>query len=49
MSGSELSSPGGANGAGSPGQRPGQVRSPYDWITKPSYQSQPNPGKFKHS
>lgn len=49
MSSSELSSPG-AVGGGSvtpPNHppRPGPVRSPYDWMTKPSYQSQPNPGK----
>lgn len=49
MSSSELSSPG-ANGTVTPPQqaRPGTVRSPYDWITKPSYQSQPNPGKLQY-
>lgn len=47
ISSSELSSPG-AGGNVTPPQhgncRPPPVRSPYDWITKPSYQSQPNPG-----
>ncbi|KAK2581824.1 hypothetical protein KPH14_002292 [Odynerus spinipes] len=27
--------------------RPGQIRSPYEWMKKPSYQSQPNPGKTR--
>ncbi|XP_045489134.1 homeobox protein CDX-2 isoform X1 [Pieris rapae] len=40
----DLASP----GEGSPGSRPSQPpappRSPYEWMKKPSYQSQPNPG-----
>ncbi|GLV35662.1 hypothetical protein CBL_01188 [Carabus blaptoides fortunei] len=45
MSSSELSSPGAPGGTVTPPNhiRPGPVRSPYDWINKPSYQSQPNP------
>ncbi|XP_043478038.1 homeobox protein CDX-1 [Leptopilina heterotoma] len=27
--------------------RPGQIRSPYEWMKKPSYQTQPNPGKTR--
>ncbi|XP_003703198.1 homeotic protein caudal isoform X2 [Megachile rotundata] len=27
--------------------RPGQIRSPYEWMKKTSYQSQPNPGKTR--
>ncbi|XP_015596990.1 homeobox protein CHOX-CAD [Cephus cinctus] len=27
--------------------RPAQIRSPYEWMKKPSYQSQPNPGKTR--
>lgn len=52
VSGSELSSPGGLDGS-SPNHhsnnnnaRPSQVRSPYEWIKKNSYQSQPLPGKL---
>lgn len=49
VSGSEMSSPG--NGNMSPGNnqgaRPPPARSPYEWIKKPSYQSQPNPGKTR--
>lgn len=44
MSVSELSSPGNLT----PPQhqtRPPPIRSPYDWINKPNYQTQPNPGK----
>lgn len=49
VSGSEMSSPG-VDGS-SPNQhsnhhRPPQVRSPYEWIKKNSYQNQPLPGKF---
>lgn len=49
ISSSELSSPGAAGTVTPPHHqhgtcRPPPVRSPYDWITKPSYQSQPNPG-----
>ena len=60
---SEMSSPGVTNGGGngqtSPiigslsGNRPSQAQSPYDWMKKPSYQSQPHPGKnhvvYSHS
>ena len=42
----DLASP----GEGSPGSRPSQPpappRSPYEWMKKPSYQSQPNPGFY---
>lgn len=46
VSGSDMSSPG-ANGSSSPQlhSRPTPVKSPYEWMKKPSYQSQPNPGK----
>ncbi|XP_050298834.1 homeobox protein CHOX-CAD isoform X2 [Anthonomus grandis grandis] len=50
---SELSSPGGQSGNISPPQalggnpRPPPARSPYEWIKKTSYQSQPNPGKTR--
>lgn len=45
--GSDMSSPGAPNGASSPQihSRPTPVKSPYEWMKKPSYQSQPNPGK----
>lgn len=52
VSGSEMSSPGGQSGHMSPPQplgvnpRPPPARSPYEWIKKTSYQSQPNPGKI---
>lgn len=49
VSSSELSSPGAAGGGThTPPQhsRPLAVRSPYEWMKKPSYQSQPNPGKY---
>lgn len=49
VSGSEMSSPGAGGGAVTPPQqpqtRPAPVRSPYEWIKKTSYQSQPNPGE----
>lgn len=47
VSGSDMSSPGAPNGASSPQlhSRPTPVKSPYEWMKKPSYQSQPNPGK----
>lgn len=47
VSGSDMSSPGAPNGTSSPriNSRPTPVKSPYEWINKPSYQSQPNPGK----
>lgn len=47
VSGSDMSSPGAANGSSSPHNhsRPTPVKSPYEWMKKPSYQSQPNPGK----
>ncbi|EEB10664.1 Antennapedia, putative [Pediculus humanus corporis] len=48
---SEVSSPGG-EGLTSPNgllmnQRPNSVRSPYEWMKKTTYQSQPNPGKTR--
>lgn len=47
VSGSDMSSPGAPNGSSSPQlhSRPTPVKSPYEWMKKPSYQSQPNPGK----
>lgn len=47
VSGSDMSSPGAPNGSTSPhmNSRPTPVKSPYEWMKKPSYQSQPNPGK----
>ncbi|KAF5290554.1 hypothetical protein FQA39_LY14683 [Lamprigera yunnana] len=50
VSGSDMSSPGTAGGTISPTNpltRPPPVRSPYEWIKKTSYQSQPNPGKTR--
>lgn len=49
VSGSDMSSPGAPNGSSSPQlhSRPTPVKSPYEWMKKPSYQSQPNPGKKK--
>ncbi|XP_069696111.1 homeotic protein caudal [Periplaneta americana] len=50
VSSSELSSPGAVGGSVTPPQhagRPIPVRSPYEWMKKPSYQSQPNPGKTR--
>lgn len=48
VSGSDMSSPGAPNGSTSPQMhsRPTPVKSPYEWMKKPSYQSQPNPGKI---
>lgn len=50
VSGSEMSSPGTTTGVGSVSPanihaRPTPVRSPYEWIKKTSYQTQPTPGK----
>lgn len=48
VSGSEMSSPGGGEAVTPPqppSSRPPPVRSPYEWIKKTSYQTQPNPGK----
>lgn len=51
VSGSEMSSPGAGSGNISPHQnqtqvaRPPPARSPFEWIKKTSYQTQPNPGK----
>lgn len=49
VSGSDMSSPGAQSGNITPPQqsvtRPPQTRSPFEWIKKTSYQSQPNPGK----
>ncbi|XP_044254137.1 homeotic protein caudal-like isoform X2 [Tribolium madens] len=52
VSGSEMSSPGAGSGNLSPHNqtqvaRPPPARSPYEWIKKTSYQSQPNPGKTR--
>ena len=47
VSSSELSSPGAVGGSVTPPQhaaRPISVRSPFEWMKKPSYQNQPNPG-----
>lgn len=49
VSGSDMSSPGAGGGAVTPPQpqtRPAPVRSPFEWIKKTSYQTQPNPGEF---
>lgn len=49
-SGSDMSSPGAIGpGSSSPQipSRPTPVKSPYEWMKKPSYQSQPNPGRKK--
>jgi homeobox protein CDX len=48
VSGSDMSSPGAPNGSSSPQitSRPTPVKSPFEWMKKPSYQSQPNPGKI---
>lgn len=50
--GSDTSSPGVPHGPNSPGQmsssRPTPVKSPYEWMKKPSYTSQPIPGNFNH-
>lgn len=50
-SGSDMSSPGATGPSSSPqiSSRPTPVKSPYEWMKKPSYQSQPNPGKKKIS
>lgn len=47
VSGSEMSSPGVPNGSASPHvtPRPTPVKSPYEWMKKPSYQNQPHTGK----
>ncbi|XP_035910785.1 homeotic protein caudal isoform X3 [Anopheles stephensi] len=49
VSGSDMSSPGAPTGSSSPQitPRPTPVKSPYEWMKKQSYQSQPNPGKWK--
>lgn len=46
-SGSDMSSPGASGPSSSPQipSRPTPVKSPYEWMKKPSYQSQPNPGR----
>ncbi|KAG5675584.1 hypothetical protein PVAND_005478 [Polypedilum vanderplanki] len=50
-SNSDMSSPGACGPSSSPQQqlnsRPTPVKSPYEWMKKPSYQSQPNPGKTR--
>ncbi|XP_049534607.1 homeotic protein caudal [Anopheles darlingi] len=49
VSGSDMSSPGAPTGSASPQitPRPTPVKSPYEWMKKQSYQSQPNPGKTR--
>lgn len=49
VSGSDMSSPGAPNGSASPQitPRPTPVKSPFEWMKKQSYQSQPNPGKTR--
>lgn len=44
----DLASPGeGSPGSGSrPSQPPAPPRSPYEWMKKPNYQTQPNPGTY---
>jgi homeobox protein CDX1/4 len=46
-SNSDMSSPGASGPASSPQipSRPTPAKSPFEWMKKPSYQSQPNPGK----
>lgn len=48
VSGSDMSSPGGGGNVTPPQTqtRPTPVRSPFEWIKKTSYQTQPNPGKL---
>ncbi len=48
VSGSEVSSPGITNESASPqtSLRPTSVKSPFEWMKKPSYQNQPNTGKL---
>ncbi|XP_030767496.1 uncharacterized protein LOC115891213 [Sitophilus oryzae] len=55
VSGSDMSSPGGQNGNITPPQqliqcniRPPPARSPYEWIKKTSYQTQPTPDEGSH-
>ena len=45
-SGSDMSSPGAPSSSPQIPSRPTPVKSPYEWMKKPSYQSQPNPGKI---
>lgn len=49
VSGSDMSSPGALTGSSSPQitPRPTPVKSPFEWMKKQSYQSQPNPGKTR--
>ncbi|XP_055643122.1 homeotic protein caudal isoform X2 [Toxorhynchites rutilus septentrionalis] len=49
VSGSDMSSPGVPTGSSSPHvtSRPTPVKSPFEWMKKQSYQSQPNPGKTR--
>ncbi|XP_037042866.1 homeotic protein caudal isoform X2 [Bradysia coprophila] len=49
VSGSEVSSPGITNESASPqtSLRPTSVKSPFEWMKKPSYQNQPNTGKTR--
>ncbi|KAJ1529345.1 hypothetical protein ONE63_006133 [Megalurothrips usitatus] len=51
VSGSDMSSPSGG-GTVTPPSGPGRplpARSPFEWMKKPSYQSQPNPGKWSEA
>lgn len=50
VSSSELSSPGAVAGSLTPPQQGGRpARSPYEWMKKPSYQSQSNPGEHNNA
>jgi homeobox protein CDX len=42
-----MSSPGAPSSSPQIPSRPTPVKSPYEWMKKPSYQSQPNPGKTR--
>lgn len=43
----DLASPGGGSPCSRPSQPPAPPRSPYEWMKKPNYQTQPNPGKTR--
>lgn len=42
----DLASPGGASPCSRPAQPPAPPRSPYEWMKKPNYQTQTNPGWY---
>lgn len=42
----DLASPAQGSPGSRPSQPPAQPRSPYEWMKKPNYQSQPNPGIY---